>query len=84
MIKVGQRVSFVPFHQTYADNDRYKYEREPPPPVAGRVFMVNRQGVIFVEYVVNGVTLRETFRPEDIGKRLQILDGEEGVPCGNC
>jgi hypothetical protein len=76
MIKVGQLVSFVPFHQTYADNDRYKYEREPPPPAVGRVFMVNRYGVIFVEYVVNGVTLRETFQPGDIGKKVKIMEEE--------
>lgn len=76
MIKVGQRVSFVPFHQTYADNDWCKYIREPTPPVTGRVFMVNRYGVIFVEYVVNGVTLRETFQPGDIGKKVKIIEEE--------
>lgn len=76
MIKVGQLVSFVPFHQTYADKDAHKFVREPTPPVAGRVFKVNRSGVIFVEYVVNGVTLRETFLPGDIGETVKII--EEG------
>lgn len=74
MIRVGQRVSFVPFHQTYSDRDRYKFEREPAPPVEGRVFKVNQQGVFFVEYMVHGVTLRESFQLCDIGRKVQILE----------
>lgn len=74
MISPGQRVSFVPFHQTYSDQDSYKFVRGPVPPVEGRVFKVNRQGVFFVEYAVHGVTLRETFQLGDIGRKVHILE----------
>lgn len=73
MIKVGQRVSFTPFHQTYSDKDRLKFQRDLEP-VEGRVFKVNQRGVIFVAYMVHGVALRESFQLCDIGQRLQVLD----------
>lgn len=43
------------------------------PPVEGKVFMVNGNGVIIVEYLVNGVALRISFLPSDIGRNLKIL-----------
>lgn len=81
MVKVGQYVSFIPFHETCRDKDRWKDEKDIKP-VVGRVFKVNRRGVVFVEYEVNGVTLRESFLLVDIGKTVKIM--EEGVPCETC
>jgi hypothetical protein len=35
--------------------------------------MINGKGVIFVEYLVNGVALRISFLLSDIGRNLKIL-----------
>lgn len=71
-LKVGDRVQFVP---PYMPDDRYtkKSCTDCNEPVEGRVFMVNGNGVIFVEYLVNGVALRISFLLSDIGRNLKIL-----------
>lgn len=71
MIKVGTRVQFVP-HYMKEDKQNKNYALRPQP-VAGRVFKVNENGVIFVEYIVRGVTLRMGFLLFDIGRKLKIL-----------
>ena len=72
MIKVGTRVKFVP---PYMPDDRYNKKGCDAcnEPVEGMVFMVNGNGVIFVEYLVNGVALRISFLLSDIGRNLKIL-----------
>lgn len=44
-----------------------------PQPVEGKVFKVNERGVIFVEYIVSGVTLRTSFLPVDFGSKVRVL-----------
>ena len=48
MVKVGQRVSFIP-HYMKEDKQNKDYAKRPQP-VEGKVFMVNDRGIIFVEY----------------------------------
>ena len=74
MIEVGTRVQFVP---PYMPEDKYNRNSRKcassNEPVEGKVFMVNGKGVIFVEYLVNGVALRISFLLSDIGRNLKIL-----------
>lgn len=74
MIEVGTRVQFVP---PYMPEDKYTKGNKRctvrNEPVEGKVFMVNGKGVIFVEYLVNGVALRISFLLSDIGRNLKIL-----------
>lgn len=74
MVKVGSRVRFLP---PYMADDKYnkgkKGRTTRNEPVEGRVFMVNGKGVIFVEYVVGDVTLRISFLPFDIGRKVKII-----------
>ena len=75
MVKVGSRVQFVP---PYMPEDKYNKQSRRcacrNDPVEGKVFMVNGKGVIFVEYVVGDVTLRISFLPFDIGRKVKILE----------
>ena len=71
MIKVGQRVSFIP-HYMKEDKQNKDYAKRPQP-VEGKVFMVNDRGVIFVEYEVSGVMLPTTFLPVDIGHKVRLV-----------
>ena len=75
MIEVGTRVQFVP---PYMPEDKYNRNSRRcsscNEPVEGKVFMVNGKGVIFVEYVVGDVTLRISFLPFDIGRKLKIIN----------
>lgn len=71
MVKVGQRVSFIP-HYMKEDKQNKDYAKRPQP-VEGKVFMVNDRGVIFVEYEAGGVLMRTTFLPVDIGKKARLI-----------
>lgn len=71
MIKVGQRVSFIP-HYMKEDEQNKDYAKRPQP-VEGTVFMVNERGVIFVEYEVSGVKLRTAFLPVDFGHKVRLV-----------
>ena len=71
MVKVGQRVSFIP-HYMKDDKQNKDYAKRPQP-VEDKVFMVNGRGVIFVEYEVSGVMLRTTFLPVDIGHKVRLV-----------
>ena len=71
MVKVDQRVSFIP-HYMKEDKQNKDYAKRPQP-VEGKVFMVNDRGIIFVEYEVSGVMLRTTFLPVDIGHKVRLV-----------
>lgn len=70
-IKVGQSARFVP---SFMGDNKYDPtgKRTPKPsPVVGRVFKVNRNGVIHVEFPVGGVTMRESFTAFDFGRKVR-------------
>ena len=71
MVKVGQRVSFIPHYMK--DDKQNKNHALRPQPVEGKVFKVNERGVIFVEYIVSGVTLRTAFLPHDFGSKVRVI-----------
>ena len=71
MVKVGQRVSFIPYYMK--EDKQNKDHALRPQPVEGKVFMVNDRGVIFVEYEVSGVMLRTSFLPHDFGSKVRVL-----------
>lgn len=71
MVKVGQRVSFIPHYMK--DDKQNKDHALRPQPVEGKVFMVKDRGVIFVEYEVSGVKLRTSFLPHDFGSKVRVL-----------
>lgn len=71
MVKVGQRVSFIPHYMK--EDKQNKNHALRPQPVEGKVFKVNDRGVIFVEYEVSGVKLRTTFLPVDIGHKVRLV-----------
>ena len=75
MVKVGSRVQFVPH---YMPEDKYNKKSRRcacrNDPVEGKVFMINGKGVMFVEYVVGDMTLRISFLPFDIGRKVKILE----------
>jgi hypothetical protein len=74
MIEVGTRVQFV---NHYMPEDKYNKQSRRcacrNDPVEGKVFMINGKGVVFVEYVVHGVTLRIGFLLSDIGRKLKVI-----------
>ena len=72
-VKVGQKVQFVP---SFVGENKYapKCKRTPKPPsVVGRVFKVNRNGVIHVEFPVGGVAMRESFTAFDFGTKVRTV-----------
>ena len=71
MVKVGQRVSFIPHYMK--EDKQNKNHALRPQPVEGKVFKVNERGVIFVEYIVSGVTLRTSFLPVDFGHKVRLV-----------
>lgn len=71
MVKVGQRVLFIPHYMK--DDKQNKNHALRPQPVEGEVFKVNERGVIFVEYIVSGVPLRIAFLPHDFGSKVSVI-----------
>ena len=71
MVKVGQRVSFIPHYMK--EDKQNKNHALRPQPVEGKVFKINERGVIFVEYIVSGVTLRTSFLPVDFGHKVRLV-----------
>lgn len=71
MVKVGQRVSFIPHYMT--EDKQNKNHALRPQPVEGEVFKINERGVIFVEYIVSGVNLRVAFLPVDFGSKVRLV-----------
>lgn len=70
MIKIGQKVSFVPH---FLEGEKYNWRDPNPEPVVGTVFYVNeKRGTFWVQWECDGVPLRQGFKFCDIGKRVQI------------
>ena len=74
MVKVGQKVLFIPHFMELQGNNSKAIKQEP---VIATVFMVNpSREMFFVRWKVNGVTLRQglqyfdLYKPE---KRVQVL-----------
>ena len=72
-VKVGQAVRFVPHFLEVAKTASKKDKETKPVYVVGRVYKVNRNGVIHVEFPVSGVTMRESFTPFDFGKKVRAV-----------
>lgn len=74
MIKVGQKVLFIPHFMELQGSNPKAFKQEP---VVATVFMVNpSREMFFVRWEVNGVTLRQGFQYFDLyrkERRVQVL-----------
>lgn len=72
MVKIGQKVQFVPRFCLAEKNNPCGGAKKIK--VQGTVFFVNPKNEFFVaEYDLNGVKLREGFKFVDIGKVVRLL-----------
>lgn len=72
-VKVGQAVRFVPSFLEVAKTASKKDKETKPVYVVGRVYKVNRNGVIHVEYPMGDTTLRESFTGFDFGTKVSTV-----------
>ena len=72
-VKVGQKVRFVPHFLEVAKTASKKDKETKPVYIVGRVYKVNRNGVIHVEFPVSGVTMRESFTAFDFGTKVRTV-----------
>lgn len=71
-VKIGQAVRFVP-HFLEVAKTASKEAKETEPDVIGKVYKVNRNGVIHVEFPIGGVTMRESFTAFDFGRKVRTV-----------
>lgn len=70
MVNVGQMVRFVPQFLEAAKTASREARETKPAYVVGKVYKVNRNGVIHVEFPIGGVTMRESFTAFDFGRKV--------------
>lgn len=73
MVKVGQAVQFVPSFMVIANTSRRDRRAPEASAVDGKVFKVNRNGVIHIGFTVGGVTMRESFTAFDFGRKVRTV-----------